>query len=201
MRVILIHGMGRTPRSMSLLGLRMKHAGFPSHSFGYDVRRTPLHEIADQFAAFVTRHVEPEEPFGILTHSLGGVVTRLASPQLPQGLQRIVMLAPPNSPPRLASLVHRYATTPYRFLFRDAGQQLLDASFYAGLPIPAARMLVIAGDSGPRAPFQGAPNDAVVAVEETRLSRAEHRVVHTIHTIIMNDREVTRMAIDFLQRP
>jgi alpha-beta hydrolase superfamily lysophospholipase len=199
MRVILIHGMGRTPRSMMLLGMRLKHAGFEVSSFGYDVRKTPLHEIADQFAMFVRRHAEHAEPFSVVTHSLGGVITRMASPVLP-GLSRIVMLAPPNASPRLASLVQRHASAPYRFLFRDAGQQLLDASFYARLPIPSAKTLVIAGDSGPRVHFAGAPNDAVVAVDETRLEGAEHHVMHTIHTLSMNDREVTRRTIAFLQR-
>lgn len=200
MRVILIHGMGRTPRSMMLLGMRLKQAGFEVNSFGYDVRKTSLHDIAEHFAVFVRSHVHLGEPFGIVTHSLGGVITRLASAQLQAGLSHIVMLAPPNAPPRLASLVQRHASTPYRFLFRDAGQHLLDASFYARLPIPLVKTLVIAGDAGPRVHFEGAPNDAVVAVDETRLEGAEHHIVHTIHTIIMNDRDVTRRAIDYLQR-
>ena len=199
MRVILIHGMGRTPRSMSLLGLRLTRAGFDVNSFGYDVRKTPLLDIAEHFAAFARRHVKPEEPFAIISHSLGGVITRLATHTLPAGLTRIVMLAPPNAPPHLASLVHRHASATYRFVFRDAGQQLLDASFYARLPIPSARTLVIAGDSAPRVHFAGALNDGIVSVEETKLEGAAHRVVHTIHTIIMNDRDVTRMAIEFVR--
>lgn len=196
MQVFLIHGMGRTPRSFALLAHRLRREALRPVLFGYRVRDAPLAHIAARFAAFVGEHAQG--PYAIVGHSLGCVITRLASPALPEGLAAIAMLAPPNRSPRIARLLRDVPL--FRALTRDAGQRLADPSFYEGLPVPPVPTLVIAGTVGPRAPFAGQPSDGLVALDETLLEGAEHRTVASIHTFVMNDAEATRAILAHLRR-
>ncbi|MDQ3037115.1 MAG: lysophospholipase [Myxococcota bacterium] len=197
MQVFLVHGMGRTPRSLALLAWRLGRAGMQVSSFGYRVREHDLASIAARFVA----HVEERAagPYAVIGHSLGNVVARLASPDLPPGLARLVMLAPPNRTSRVATLLRDSVV--FRALTRDAGQRLGDAAFYDALPIPEVPTTVFAGTAGPRAawlPLGGEISDGLVALEETRLPGAEHRAVAALHTFIMNDAEVTTAIVELL---
>lgn len=202
MRVFLIHGMGRTSASLALLARRLRAAGHDADPWGYFVTRDALDVIAHKWCAFVRAGVKDGQPYAIVGHSLGNVITRLALPDLPAGLSRFVMLAPPNQPPVMARALE--GNPIFKVLTRDAGRKLLDASFYERLPVPpsSCATLVIAGTRGPRAkwlPFHGEPSDGVVRVEETRLPGVPHVEVPAIHTFIMNDGEVARLVLRFLE--
>jgi len=209
MRVFLIHGMGRTSASMALLGRRLRQAGHTTSSFGYLVSRQSLDVIADAWVAHIERGLaeraehggsgdSPVE-FAVVGHSLGNLITRKALPRL-SGLTRFCMLAPPNHPPAMARALERSLV--FRALTRDAGNKLLDEDgFYENLPVPTMKTLVIAGDGGPRfarSPWKGAANDGVVSVDECKLDGAEFVVVDAIHTLIMNQRDVTGLVQRFL---
>ena len=200
-QIFLVHGMGRTPRSLALLAWRLERAGLSTSHFAYHVRGQPLRQIAARFAAHVREHAHG--PYAIVGHSLGNVIARLASPQLPAGFAHFVMLAPPNQSPRLARLLGRneLAREIFGALTEDAGRCLANPAFYETLPVPAVPTLVFAGTAGPRAawlPFGGAPSDGIVAVDETHLPGAEHREVDAIHTFIMNDASVTKAIVEFV---
>lgn len=198
-QAFLVHGMGRSPRSLLLLAMRLERAGIRTSRFGYSVMQHDLSEIASRFAAHV-RARSDGGPYAIVGHSLGNVIARMASPSLPPGLSKIAMLAPPNQPPRIARFFGAHPL--YRALTKDAGQRLTDAAFYASLPVPSVPTLVFAGTIGPRArwlPFGGAASDGVVAVDETHLPGADHREVPVIHTLIMNDARVATEITAFLR--
>lgn len=205
MRVFLIHGMARSPASMALLAARLRKAGHQTHLFGYFVTRETLEDIAGR----LTRRVEKAlasaggpaaEPYAIVGHSLGNVIARLASPRLPAGLSRLIMIAPPNRPAVAARWLVDNAV--FRVLTQDAGQKLADPEFYDRLPHPSVPTLVIAGTAGLKAPwlpFEGRPNDCVVALEETRLEGAATLEVEGIHTFLMNRRDVFEAVHGFLE--
>lgn len=193
MRVFLIHGMGRTPASMWILDRRLRGAGHRPSLFGYFVAVNDLDEIAARFAAHVERVVAADGggPYAVVSHSLGGLITRLASPRLPAGLRCCVMMAPPNRPPAIVSALQDNAV--FRLATRDAGRKLADPAFYDSLPVPPAPVLVIAGTRGPRAewlPFRGALNDSILRVDETRLAGAPTLAVQGVHTFLMNRSDV-----------
>lgn len=200
MRVFLVHGMGRTRASLLLLRARLARAGLAPVLFGYGVARERWDAIVERFVVAVRDAVDPGQPYGIVGHSLGNVIARAASPRLPEGLRAIVMLAPPNRPPVLAE---KFSRSPIFALFTgEAGKNLASPEFYETLPVPAVPTLVVAGTGGPRAswlPHGDEPTDGVVSVSETRLPGARHHEVPRVHTLIMNDREVARLAADFLR--
>lgn len=193
MRVFLIHGMGRTPASMWVLDRRLRGAGYRPSLFGYFVAANDLDDIAVRFAAHLERVLAADGggDYAIVSHSLGGLIARLASPRLPPGLKCCVMLAPPNRPPVVVDTLQDNAL--FRLATRDAGRKLADPAFYDSLPVPSAPVLVIAGTRGPRAewlPFRGALNDAILRVDETRLEGAPTLAVAGVHTFLMNRGDV-----------
>jgi alpha-beta hydrolase superfamily lysophospholipase len=198
MQAFLVHGMGRSPRSLTLLALRLERAGIRTSRFGYSVLAHDLDAIVRRFVAHVRERATG--PYGIVGHSLGNVIARMALHDLPDGLSRLAMLAPPNRVPRLARM---FRDVPgYRALTRDAGRKLADPAFFDALPVPTVPTLVLAGTAGPRArwlPFGGAPSDGVVALDETHLAGADHREVDAIHTLIMNDAKVAIAVARFLR--
>lgn len=205
MRVFLIHGMARTHVSMLLLARRLRSIGHRTSLFGYSVLFSDLEPTAQRFAEEVRetmkrdRAAEPGELYAVVGHSLGNIITRLASAELPPGFARFVMLAPPNHPPVMARML---AGNPFfRLLAGDAGRKLCDEAFYRALPVPQTSSLIIAGTRGPQAswlPFQGAPNDAVVRVDETRLAGVPWVTVPGVHTFLMNRGDVFALVQDFL---
>lgn len=204
MRVFLIHGMGRTPASMWVLDRRLRAAGYRPSLFGYFVTVSDLDSIAERFL----RHVEQvreddgdDAGYAIVSHSLGGVITRLASPRLPAGWRAFVMLAPPNRPPAVVTDVIGELKL-FRLFTRDAGEKLKDPEFYRVLPPPRAPALVIAGVGGPRLDrlHLDAPNDGVLRAEETRLEGTEHVEIDAVHTFLMNRADVLERILGFFTR-
>ena len=73
------------------------------------------------------------------------------------------------------------------------GQRLASPDFMEALPVPLVPTRIYAGTGGPRgrlALFGDAPNDGVLGLEETRLPGIPLRTVPSLHTFIMNSREV-----------
>src|SRR5262245_44302098 len=102
MHVILIHGQGRSPLAMIRLGRRLARQGHQVHYFGYAV-------FAERFDKIVQRYIKTirtetkGQPYAIVGHSLGGIITRAALPQLADHPpEHLVMLAPPNHPAAVA---------------------------------------------------------------------------------------------------
>jgi alpha-beta hydrolase superfamily lysophospholipase len=202
MRVFLIHGMGRTRGSLLPLARRLTEAGHTPTLYGYAVTRAPLTAIAAHFAEHVADVTAPRRgaPYAIIGHSLGNVITRLASPSLPPTFARFGMLAPPNRSPALARAMRRNPL--FGVLTGDAGRQLGDHGFYASLPIPDVPTLVIAGETRVAfLPYRGAASDGVVGVHETKLDGARHEIVTAAHTFIMNHPQAVQLLLDFLRDP
>ena len=209
MRIFLIHGMGRTPASMWGLAARLRLAGHRPSLFGYSVSFESLERIAGRFRNHVEKVLaedgEPAEgearprPYAVVGHSLGNIITRLALPELPPGFVRFVMLAPPNSSPAMARELQDHPL--YQAITRDTGQKLCDDDFYEDLPIPEMPALILAGTRGIDAhwhPLGHKANDAVVAVEETRLGDITVVEIPGVHSFLMNRPDVFSHIRDFL---
>ncbi len=215
MRVFLIHGMGRTPISMWILGRRLQGEGHRVSLFGYAVTLADLDAITERFVNRVRQVMTADAVaagadaalgadadaalgYAIVGHSLGNLVARMASPRLPAGLCRFAMLAPPNRPP---VVVHTLKNNPlFRALTRDAGRRLADEEFFAALPVPEVPSLIIVGTGGPLAswlPFAGQPNDGVLRVDESRLEGVRMTEVPGIHTFLMNRADVFAIVRGF----
>ena len=111
--VVLLHGLGRSPRSMSGAGLWFQKAGYRVAYVGYPSRTVSVE-------AAVKNHVAPSleklarladlTKIHFVTHSLGGIVFRAWAAQarhdFPSG--RAVLLAPPNNGSEIADRVRHW---------------------------------------------------------------------------------------------
>ena len=186
--VILVHGMGRSPASMWLLGRRLERSGYRVVRFGYPSTRGTVAEAGAALSRRAAEHAGDAPRVHFVGHSLGTVIIRcMLAHAPPPRAGRVVMLAPPNQGAAAADRWARWIgwAMPYIRELRTA-----PGSTARSLALPdGAEVGIIAGAL-----------DGKVRVAETRLAGArDHVVVRTFHSFIMNRRDVHRLVDRFLQ--
>jgi hypothetical protein len=200
MKILLIHGLSRTP--LSLLGLEwyLQQTGWPTEQFSYMAVSETFDRIVQRLRVRL-QSLASQGSYGIVAHSLGGLVVRaalgLSSMECPQ---HIVMLGTPNQPPRLAP--HAWQLPPFRWWTGQCGLNLTSSDFFASLPSIESTYTIVAGTGGPRgfwSPFGDELNDGIVALSETRLSPGDRIVqIPVMHTFMMNDSCVQKTVVQAL---
>jgi hypothetical protein len=195
-RVLLIHGLWRTPLSFHSLARQLRRWGFETELFGYAAFAEGYERIVARLERRIERLAAAGE-YALVTHSLGAVLARAALDRV-QGPRprQVVMLAPPNRPPKMAATLAQLP--PYRWLLGECGANLARPEFYDALPRLRDRYSIIAGTAGPRwrlFPLGTMANDGLVTVEETRMTPGEPVLtLRTGHTFIMRNPEVQAMT-------
>jgi pimeloyl-ACP methyl ester carboxylesterase len=193
MKIVLVHGLSRTPLSLLSLEGRLRAAGWQTEQFSYAAMLESYERIALRLHRRL-QDISSREPYGIVAHSLGGLLTRsaLALSQI-NPPDRIVMLGTPNRQPRLAAYAWQMLL-PFRWWTRECGYNLTNPDFFAQLPRPASPYTIIAGTQGLRgvlSPFGNELNDGIVALSETKISDTDAIVQLPVnHTFMMNDSRV-----------
>ena len=195
MKVLLIHGLSRSP--LSLLGLEqsLQRLGLATEQFGYLALTESFDRIVERLRLRL-QTLASQGDYGIVAHSLGGLLTRVAlglgSIELPK---HIVMLGTPNQLPRLAP--HAWQLfPPFRWWTGQCGYNLINPKFFAALPPLKSPYTIVAGTGGHRgflSPFGDELNDGIVALNETRLSDRDRLIqLPVLHTFMMNDAKVQK---------
>jgi triacylglycerol esterase/lipase EstA (alpha/beta hydrolase family) len=97
--VVLVHGMGRTARSMEPMRAALDSAGFDVINIGYSSYCCGIAELGVAVRRELeARRLPAHTRVHFVGHSLGNIIVRwiLTQPDPPAGVGRIVMLAPPN---------------------------------------------------------------------------------------------------------
>lgn len=192
--VILLHGLGRTRRSLARLDRGLVEAGFTTARLDYPSTRKPIQEHAATVAELLD-HLPTPRKLSFASHSLGGLIVRQLldyDSAWRASIERIVMVAPPNQGASLAASLDK-GNVMRGILGPSFGQ--IAEGFATTLPVPEVPVAIFAGD------VAGVPGDGLVSVEETRLEgSSEHHIVPAIHTFLMNHPAVIRGAISFLTR-
>ena len=144
-----------------------------------------------------------DSPLGLVGHSLGGILLRIAIPLVPQlCVHHLVMLGTPNKSPRLAKFFWRLL--PFRIFTRSCGKMLAHPAEYEAIPIPTCSTTNFAGTAGPRgrfSPFGNEPNDGVVGLSETVLEGHPPPIEYPVlHTWMMNDRRIHGQIVAKMSR-
>ena len=189
--VVLLHGLGRTRRSLARMDAALERAGFTTARLDYPSTRGPIEKHAATVAELLDRVSVRRLSF--VSHSLGGLVVRQLLSHRGSwraAVTRIVMIAPPNQGASLAAsldkggVMHRILGPSYR---------QIATGFAAQLPVPDVPFAVFSGDAA------GLPGDGLITIEETRLEgMSEHHVVPAIHTFLMNHKTVIQGTVSFL---
>ena len=195
--VILLHGANRTRASMWLLGVRFRQAGYPTLNFPYSNTVSSMDEISANLVTFIKENVATRR-YHLIGHSLGNIIVRHTFiTGFPPGLCRIVMLAPPNHPVKLAEMLRDNVF--YRLLAGDGGQKLALEEYFQTLPIPPVQFGVIAGDKSSMLLIEER-NDGRVEIRNTILDHmTDFTVVHQTHTFMMNTGETFDLCRRFIE--
>ena len=201
--VVLVHGLGRSPSSMLILGQRLEWAGYQVTIAEYPSRTAPfaeqletLHEVVEECCADASR-------VHFVGHSLGALVIRghLAEHR-PDSLGRVVLLAPPNQGSLFVDWLEEMQVA--SDVLGPVGSALGtdSAGIPANLPLPDYEVGIIAGNRstqpiGPAA-IPG-PDDGIVSIEQARIRGVPMLVLPRSHAFIANSRHTANAVIQFLR--
>lgn len=204
--VILLHGLARTPRSMTRMEVALTEAGYRVTSLGYPSTKKTVEELSREHLAPAVEACRKSGPARIhfVCHSLGGIVLRhfLSETALPD-VGRIVMLGPPNQGSEVVDELGH--TTLFKWINGPAGCQLGTArdSLPNTLPVPDTEIGVIAGTKSINwilSMFIPGPDDGKVSPEHAKIEgMADFAEVPAAHPFLMRDRRVIELTIHFLR--
>ena len=215
-RVILIHGMGRSKFSLLGIGNFLKKHNFEVISYSYSSTKYSISELSAQFADFLKEtslckidnsdapinYTAPEDKvlnplvgplvgINILSHSLGGIISREAVDSLKDSginFGCLIMLAPPNGGSKAANIGSKIWPIP-NILKPITELQNCKESAIHKIPIPDNIDIgVIAGKY-----------DKKVSIAESHIkNEKDHLVINASHTFIMNHKKTKEAVLNFL---
>lgn len=204
--VVLVHGLGRTTASMTVLRARLQGDGFRVVNFGYPSTSADMESLVDSLTVAVENCcADAPGPVHFVTHSMGGVLVRSYLAGKGSGFHgRVVMLSPPSQG---SEVIDAFADSPLlRATLGPAGARLgTDSNGLAQELGPVDFSLgIITGDRSIN-PIGSwlipGPDDGKVSVARARLDgSADFIVVPATHTFIMNRRDVAEEVVHFLRQ-
>jgi hypothetical protein len=204
--VIVLHGLGRTAFSMSLIEEALINENYLVWNEGYPSRSDNIEELSgttiEEGLGFCDRHKARTVHF--VTHSLGGILVRqYLQHHTIDNLGRIVMLSPPNHGSEVVDLLKDY--TIYQVILGPAAQQLgTDKnSLTEKLKSVKGEIGIITGVSSSDpwfSPVIPGDDDGKVSVESAKLDEmSDFITVDNGHTFIMRDETVIKQILHFLR--
>jgi len=201
--VILLHGIGRSDKSMAHMQKHLEKEGFYVVNFNYPSTRVNLSDAAN-YLHRVIQSLEGIDTIYLVPFSMGGLVVRtyLAEHGDPR-IQRMVMIGVPNQGADLATALRK--NWAFRLVMGPAGQQLITGPDGAGanLPIPEFEFAVIAGHRDhPKGynPLIPGDDDGTVSVECTRLpGAADFATVRGVHLLLTRTKATLEYTAHFLK--
>jgi len=203
--VVLLHGLGRTHRSMSKMEKYLNGLGYQVINYRYDSTKEPIEKLSNDWLQNVLDRycTQKDHKVNFITHSLGGILVRhyLQENKIPN-MGRMVMLSPPNQGSALAQKLKDKSL--FKSSMGPAFQQLGndEDSVPMSLNPIGAEVGIIAGDRSKNWIFSlmiPGPDDGKVSVEEAKLlEMVDFLVLPLNHTEIMENQVAIEQAAYFL---
>lgn len=202
--VVLLHGLGRTHRSMRPVEEALAKRGYRVVNLGYPSRDRTWGELVETLGTALDACCRGgSAPVHFVTHSMGGILVRayLEEHLLPE-LGRVVMLSPPNQG---SEVVNRIPEELLTLLLGPASVRLGTDPGSVPLQLGPAEfeLGVITGDLSLNPLFSHwlpGDDDGVVAVESAWVEGTDDfLVVPYAHTFIMRRDEVILQVLSFLE--
>jgi len=186
--VVLVHGLAANRLIMAPLARALGQFYGQVVNWGYSSLWSPLECHSQRLAALLKGLEDKVERVHLVTHSMGGIITRLALTEFqPRRLGRLVMVAPPNRGSHVASRL-----APWLGRICPPLVQLTDAadSLVCRLPLPQVPELGVIA----------AATDFLVREPSTRLGcETDHITLPGLHSSLLWRRETAEQVQHFLE--
>jgi hypothetical protein len=203
--VILLHGWGRTEKSMIVLQLALKHAGYSVVNIDYPSNDKTISELSD---LAVQQGIDQCESQGakiihFVTHSLGGILVRqYFETRTLEKLGRVVMLGAPNKGSEVIDMYRKIHL--FRHLAGPAGLALgtSDGDVPNTLGAVSFELGVIAGSRSINPLLSlllPGEDDGKVSVESTKVEgMSDFITLPTTHPTMLASPNVIKQMLHFL---
>lgn len=189
--IILLHGLGRTAASMRDIGYTLAKNNYRVTNINYPSTEHTIEWLAEKHLQPKITALDTNTPVHIITHSMGGVITRyyLANNTI-DNLGSVIQLAPPNQGSEAADLWNKNIKK--QTLLGPALPQMTSNpdSLVSTLPPPNYTLGIIAGKY-----------DKKVSIEKTKITNmTDFLLTRNTHTFIMNDTVVIDAIQHFIKQ-
>ena len=204
--VIVLHGLGRTAFSMSLIEEALVNENYLVWNEGYPSTSGDIKELSETAITDGLDFCDQNKTGTVhfVTHSLGGILVRqYLQHHTISNLGRVVMLSPPNHGSEVVDLLKDY--TIYQIILGPAAQQLgTDKdSLTEQLGPVKGEIGIITGVSSYDpwfSPVIPGDDDGKVSVESAKLDEmSDFMTVPNGHTFIMRDDTVIKQILHFIK--
>jgi triacylglycerol lipase len=204
--VVLLHGLARSPNSMSALARSLESAGYRVCNISYPSRKHSIEKLATEFVAPGIRMCisDTTRPVHFVTHSLGGIIVRQLAASIPDlCIGRVVMLSPPNHGSEIVDKLGKLSL--FRMINGPAGLELgtHSRSVPQSLGEPNFQLGVVTGNRSINLLLSRlipGEDDGKVSLASAKLAAMKDFVViRSSHPFIMKNKQAIAQSLHFLQ--
>ena len=209
-QIIILHGLGRSPRSMQKIEKSLAGQGYRVLNVGYSALTGSFEQVLTETIEKIDSWINPQQTVHLVGHSFGGILIRgILANREDWNFGRCVMIGSPNKGTSVASYVLKHKVL--RYLSPPVTKQLTpDSELLKLLPDPEIETGIIAG-SKPynlvipvswfyRKATNNAPGDGVVEISNTHCrNMSDFMVMPLHHSFMMWDSELIEQISHFLK--
>lgn len=202
--VVLLHGLGRSPGSMSKIEKALEKEGYEVLNLGYPSRMFTVEKLSEIVRNEIVNHLEDVERIHFVTYSMGGIIVRYIQQRLPiDNIGKVVMLSPPNHGSEVVDKFGRLKL--FNWIIGPAGSQLgtSEGSLLLELDAVDFELGVIAGDRSINwilSSMIPGKNDGIISIDSAKVEgMKDFKVVHSTHPFIMKNKQVIKDICEFLR--